>query len=394
EQLDQDVADIYNLMIFDDVTYKVIQKDGMNVLKITTTPSWDVNGQIKFAIGFEDNFDGHSDYSVKLEYIKFGLNSYAGEWRSRFTFGQENLLMTELYQPIDPYGYLYVRPAAFYRNKKVYVSPSILINHTIETDLDETFTMQAKEYGGILGVGVNVTKELHLEVGGVVKRVNPSADFLVEDNSSLQYVTLSPQASVYNIYADLEYDDLDNAFFPRSGYRAKLLYRYSDQFKGDESTFSQYLIDVAGAYTFGRHTFSPRLKAGSTFDTENFSNSQDFTSYFTLGGLFNLSGLPTNAVTGNNIALGVLVYRYRLSDDGFFGSLTMPLYAGMSVESGSAWYSSDLLLNGTDSFSTDRLLYSGSAYIAADTILGPFYLGVGTTEFDYYSFYFSLGQSF
>ncbi|MEE8588412.1 MAG: patatin-like phospholipase family protein, partial [Sulfurimonadaceae bacterium] len=42
EQLDQDVADIYNLMIFDDVTYKVIQKDGMNVLKITTTPSWDV----------------------------------------------------------------------------------------------------------------------------------------------------------------------------------------------------------------------------------------------------------------------------------------------------------------------------------------------------------------
>ena len=39
-------------------------------------------------------------------------------------------------------------------------------------------------------------------------------------------------------------------------------------------------------------------------------------------------------------------------------------------------------------------LYAGSAYVAADTIIGPFYLGVGTTEFDYYSVYISLGQSF
>jgi NTE family protein len=99
-------------------------------------------------------------------------------------------------------------------------------------------------------------------------------------------------------------------------------------------------------------------------------------------------------VTGNNIALAMLQYRYRLSDDGFFGSLTMPLYAGMSVESGNAWYNSEIVASGSDSFSTDKLLYSGSAYIAADTILGPFYFGVGTTEFDYYSVYISLGKSF
>ncbi len=393
-ELDKDIADIYNLMIFDDVSYKVVEENGLNVLKIITTPSWEINGQIKFAFGFEDNFDGHSDYSVKFEYVKFGLNSYAGEWRTRFNFGQDNLLLTELYQPIDAYEHFYLRPTLFYRNKKVYVSPTILTNYTIETDLDETFTMQAKEYGGSLGLGANITKDLQLEVGGVVKRVNPSANFLVEGNSTLQYVTQSGEASVYNIYANLQFDDLDNAFFPRRGYRAALQYRYSNQYKGEPSTFSQYFFNAAGAYTFGRHTFSPRLKVGSTFDTENFSNSQDFTSYFTLGGLFNLSGLPTNAVTGSNMAFGALIYRYRLSDDGFFGSLLMPLYAGVSIESGAAWYGSDLITNSSDSFSSDMLLYSGSAYIAADTILGPFYLGFGSTELDYYSLYISLGQSF
>lgn len=393
-QLDKDIADIYNLMLFDDVGYDVVQEDGLNILKITTTPSWDVNGQIKFAFGFEDNFDGHSDYSVKLEYIKFGLNSYGGEWRSRFTFGQENLLLTELYQPLDPYGHLYVRPAVFYRNKKVYVTPQILGSFPVQSDLDDTFTMQAKEYGGILGAGVNVTKDLRVEAGGVVKRVNPSADFLINDNGSVGFANTSAYASVYNLFADLEYDSLDNAFFPRSGYRAMLQYRYSDQFSGNESSFSQYFFDVAGVYTLGRHTLSPRLKAGSTFDTENFLNSQDFTSYYTLGGLFNLSGLPTNAVTGSHMALGALVYRYRLTEDGFFGSLTMPLYAGWSLEAGDAWYGKERFPDSDDSFSVDRLLYAGSVYLAADTIIGPFYMGVGTTELDYYSFYISLGKSF
>jgi len=394
DQIEKDIAAIYNLMIFDDVTYRVVRENGLNVLKIVTTPSWDVNGQIKFAFGFEDNFRGHSDYFVKAEYIKFGLNSYAGEWRSRMSFGQENLLLTELYQPIDAYGHLYLRPNLFYRNKKVYVSPSILTKQSVESELDETFSLQAKEYGARAGIGANMTKDLSLEIGGVVKSVNPSADFVVETNSSLEYIRQSPKASVYNIYAELEYDSLDNAYFPRQGYRALISYVYSDQYSGAESRFSQYLVDAAGAYTAGRHTFLPRVKFGSTVDTYNFADSLDLASYFTLGGLFNLSGLPTNAITGNNMALATLLYRYRLSDDGFFGSLSMPLYAGMSLESGNAWYNSEIVTSGSDSFSTDKLLYSGSAYIAADTILGPFYFGVGTTEFDYYSVYISLGKSF
>ncbi|MGB5965327.1 MAG: patatin-like phospholipase family protein [Sulfurimonadaceae bacterium] len=389
KQLDKDIESIYNLMVFDDVSYKVEEENGIHVLHLITTPSWDVNGQIKFAIGFEDNFNGHSDYSIKLEYRKFGLNSYAGEWRTRLEFGQQNLLYTELYQPIDPYGNFYVRPTLFYNNEKLYVTPELLLGGIVTADLDQSTTIQAREYGGSFGLGVNITNDLRVEAGGILKHVNPSTDLLLVDSVSgvATYETFSAEGDVYNIYAQVEYDSLDNAFFPRSGHRAYFKYLYTDQFSDPTAQLSQYFIDMAGAYTFGRHTFSPRLEFGQTFDTTDLDRSQDFSNYYTLGGLFKLSGLPTNAITGNNSAFAAVVYRYRLSEDGFFGSLSMPLYAGMSIETGSAWY-------GTNNFSTDMLLYSGSAYLAADTILGPFYLAAGTTEFDYYSIYISLGKSF
>ena len=389
KQLDKDIESIYNLMVFDDVGYKIVEENGINTLRIITTPSWDVNGQIKFAIGFEDNFDGHSDYSVKMEYRSFGLNSYAGEWRTRVAFGKQNLLYTEIYQPIDPYGNFYVRPALFYNNEKLYVTPELLLGGVVSSDLDESAIIQAKEYGGGFGLGVNITNDLRVEGGSILKRVSPSADMLIADSTftTLDFINVSPEADVFNIYADLEYDSLDNAFFPRSGHRAEFRYLYTNQFSDLEAKFSQYFVDIAGAYTFGRHTFSPRLEFGRTVDATSLENSQDFSNYYTLGGLFNLSGLPTNAISGNNSAFAALIYRYRLTEDDFFGSLSMPLYTGVSIESGSAWY-------GTNNFSTDRLLYAGSAYVAADTIIGPFYLGVGSTEFDYYSVYISLGQSF
>jgi len=416
EELDKDIAAIYNMMIFDDVGYEVEEVDGKNVLKIITTPSWDVNGQIKFAFGFEDNFAGHSDYFFKLEYTKFGLNSYAGEWRTRVAFGYENLILTELYQPIDSLGRFYIRPLAYYKNKKVYVSPTIITSQ-VQANLDDNIILQAKEYGVGSGLGVNITNDLRLEAFGNLKRVEPETSYFKVDSITATYVEAKKTADVFNAVAELEVDTLDNAFFPRKGVRVELRYTYSNQFNMEDpnanidsntgniinpndgkTTYSKVDFSFGTALTTGRHTFAPRFKFSQIFSAQDFKNSQDFGSYSTLGGLFNLSGLPTNALTGSNMALGEVVYRYRLTEDGFFGSLTPPTYIGVSLESGDAWYNEDLdPRNGHGQIDFKELKYSGSAYLAADTIIGPFYMAVGATTFksdQYYSFYLSLGQPF
>ena len=407
EELDKNIEAIYNMMIFDDVGYEIVEENGEHVLKIITTPSWDVNGQVKFAFGFEDNFDGHSDYFFKLEYIKFGLNSYAGEWRTRVAFGQENLLLTELYQPIDKLGHFYVRPLIYYKNKKFYVSPTIL-DPNVQSDLSDTFTLQARELAVGTGLGVNISNNLRVEAFADIKRVEPSSNFIISGPGGVAYNKVSAEANVYNLAIEAEIDTLDNAFFPRKGNRIQLGYIYSNQFyqantdaaslNDGETTYSKVVFHYGSALTTGRHTLSPRVKFSQVFNAKNFQNSQDFGSYNTLGGLFNLSGLPTNALTGNNMALASVLYRYRLTDDGFFGSLTPPTYIGMSLESGDAWYNKDLNpISGHDTIEFSQLKYSGSAYLAADTIIGPFYMGVGGTTFQgeqYYSFYLSLGQAF
>ena len=416
EELDKDIADIYNMMIFDDVGYEVVEINGENVLRIITTPSWDVNGQIKFAFGFEDNFNGHSDYFFKLEYTKFGLNSYAGEWRTRVAFGYQNLILTELYQPIDSLGRFYIRPLAYYKNKKVYVSPTI-INNKIQANLDDNIILQAKEFGAGSGLGVNISNDLRFEIFGNVKQVEPSTSLIIVNPFNATFENVNAKAHVFNALAELEVDTLDNAFFPRKGVRIELRYTYSNQFymenpdatidpssgeafnpNDGKTTYSEVDFSFGSALTTGRHTFAPRLRFSQIFGAKDFGNSQDFGSYSTLGGLFNLSGLPTNALTGSNMALGEIIYRYRLTEDGFFGSLTPPTYIGMSIESGDAWYSEDLdKNNGHGKIDFSQLKYSTSAYLAADTIIGPFYMAVGATNFEseqYYSFYLSLGQAF
>jgi len=388
-QLEADIVQIYSLMIFDEVSYKIDKQADKMVLKIITTPSWDVNGQFRFSFGFEDNMKGHNDYFVKFEYIKFGLNAYAGEWRSRLALGKKTLLSTEFYQPLDPYDTFYIRPSVFYKDEKVYVTPSIIGDHSIQADLDQTVPFQTKEYGGALGLGVNLSNNLRLEVSGELKEVRPSTSILIENNASRTLTDQEAKARVFKTKVGLEYDNLDDPFFPTRGAHVTAWVKKSEQTNNTKDVdYKQYFSEVTGAMSLGKHTLIPKVQLGESFNVEgSFDDVQDFGSFFTLGGLFSLSGLPTNAVTGNNVAFASLLYRYRLSEQDFFGSLSVPLYIGMSAETGTTWY-------GDAAFSRDKLLYSGSVYMAADTILGPFYIGFGSTEFDYYSLYISLGKSF
>ena len=212
-------------------------------------------------------------------------------------------------------------------------------------------------------------------------------------NGKLSFNNTEESADVFTSKVDLEYDSLDDAFFPMKGSHAVAWLKKSKQKNcsvgfSEDIDYKQYFFEYTGAISKGKHTLIANARIGETHDINgNFNDVEDFSSFYTLGGLFSLSGLPTNAVTGNNIAFTSLIYRYRLSEKDFFGSFSVPLYIGMSGETGATWY-------GNGAFSRDKLLHSGSVYMAADTILGPFYLGFGTTEFDYYSIYISLGKSF
>ena len=392
-ELDEDIAAIYNLTVFDDVTYEILKENGETVLHLSVTPSLDINGQLKFAFGFEDDFDGRSDYSVKFEYVMTGLNAYGGQWRNRAEVGVEKLLLSEVYQPLDPLQRFYVRPQLFYRDDKVYVSPNIFGEGEVQSELDQSVPLQAKEYGGLLGLGTNIGTCLQLEASVEMKEVKFSTDFLmitydpVTFEPRISFVEVTGRQTIVDGHLAATYDALDNAFFPSKGIRAEAVYSRKLPAWGSEADYSQLYGALFGAWSFGRHTLLPMLKAGTTFDTDYFQ-TEDFNDIFTLGGLFNLSGLPNHALNGDHMEFGALLYRYRLSEKGFFGALEMPLYLGGSVETGDVWYSSGI------EHQHRQYMAAGSIYVAADTILGPFYFAYGVADGRYQSAYLSLGITF
>ncbi len=84
---------------------------------------------------------------------------------------------------------------------------------------------------------------------------------------------------------------------------------------------------------------------------------------FRVGGLFNLSGVPTDEVYGVNSVVGALIVRR-----GIGGTLRKPaVYLGGSIEAGNAWN-------------------------ATDTLLGPIHLALGKAERRDPTIYFYLGR--
>jgi NTE family protein len=389
DQLTEDIRDIYNLQVFEEVNYEITQIDDGIIVTIKATPKWDINGQLRFGFGFEDDFKGHSDYTVQFEYIMFGLTSYGGEWRNYFRVGREKLAMTELFLPLDARQIFYVRPWLFYRDNKVYISPTLLADHSIRAELDESLPIHAVDHGVAGALGVNLGRSVQLEAGVIKKEVKPEINLLTVGPFSSSFVTLEARQNVVKSFVRLEIDTLNQAYFPSRGFLLSTGFEEQMPQWGSENDYQQFDVNALAAFGNEVHTVLLHGKYGTTYNDENFEQSQDFNDYYTLGGLFNLSGLPTNALTGDNMAFGSLNYRYRLSDNDFFGELSTPVYVGGTAEVGRAWYQYlNLDLPQEDTFT------AGSLYMGADTILGPFYLGAGYTEGGYYNFYLNLGQRF
>ena len=396
KQLQHNVMHIYYMMYFSSVDYKIVRKNGKNTLVVITKPAWNARGDIRAGIEFEDDFNGHTDYQVRLEYNKYDLNAYGGEWRSRVELGRRRILKTELYQPLDHRQISFLRLNGYIEKVKHYVTPHFIDSSENLTD-DKTIPLESENRGAVLGAGVNLGSVSQFEVGMELRRVEPSVDLFYADptTNTVDFETVSRSQHLTRLYAILRADSLDNPFFPKTGYKAVLGYTKNIKKFGSHIDFSQLFAEITGSFSYLRGTFVPTFKIGKTLNEEglnvigdNGKSVQDIDAYYHLGGLFNISGRPTYNQTGDEIYFGSLNYRYSVISNPFLSSITSEAYLGASLEAGKTWYRSEENLN------FKNVLFGGSLYLAIDTILGPFYLAYGYSDQNHQTVYFSLGKSY
>jgi NTE family protein len=355
-----DLLHIYNMMIFDSVDYELKKVDGKEHLIIKTTPSWDINGEVRFAFGFEDDFEGHSSYSMKLGYTMYGLNSYGGEWKNDFEIGRYEKAYSEFFQPFDTMQRYYLRPSLLYESVtdifplKDYGNQELL----------------SSRVGGSFVLGTHLSTNYEFEVG--VSLFRDRVEFLEDINA--KYLAVP-------IYAQINIDNLDNVNFPKIGMKAKLKWVKEMKDWGSDYNYEQVYLEVEKPFSFYSNNITLFMKYGNTYQNDNVDR---LSGLFLLGGLFNLSGYDPYSFLGDNVIFGILKYTYEIKDGGFFGTLNAPLYAGFSLESGDAW---------SNPVEMD-LKYSGTVYVAADTFMGPLYLAVGGSSEGEKSVYLYLGEKF
>jgi NTE family protein len=108
---------------------------------------------------------------------------------------------------------------------------------------------------------------------------------------------------------------------------------------------------------------------------------QDF---YTLGGLFDLSGLSPDEISGPHFGIARAIV-YRRIGSGQDGLFDVPSYFGFSMELGNVWAR-------RGDISVDSALVNGAAFLGFDTFLGPIYVAAGFGEGGDRSLYLLLGR--
>ncbi|MBT8047967.1 MAG: BamA/TamA family outer membrane protein [Xanthomonadales bacterium] len=360
--LNKSVDSIYSLDLFESVTYDIVKNEqGEQGLVVSANPrDWGPN-YLQLGLELSSDFSAQSDFKLGLAYTRNALNSLGGELRVRASIGREDELSFDFYQPVDLKANWFVEPELFWRRQ----------NYNLWQDDVNIAEFEISGLGFGLDIGRNLSNTDRVKFGyrfarGDADLIQGSLDFPIDDTVKIGELQL-----------DFQHDSLDYLWFPTSGMTHRLRYLYAVDKLGAAFNYHQLSATGSVAWSREKNTFVVSYEGGYSFD-----DKAPLESWYQLGGLGRLSGLVPNQLTGRQAALARFVYYRRLNQLDL-----VPAYAGFTLEAGNVWdFGRDI--------GFDNLRYSASAFLGADTPIGPVYLAFGQSDGGDSAVYFYVGNPF
>jgi NTE family protein len=358
--VDRTLANIYELNDFSTVDFRIIPVDGVSTLVIEPRPKTPAPTRVRFGLLLNTDFT-NSAFAFRASVNKTRLNALRGEWKTQIEVGQSDYLTTQWYQPLDYAGRFFVMPAAGVQRQafNLFVDQSAIGRYVV----DDVFAgLQGGISFGPLGqLAVGLRRDWY--------KYKENISFVPAPDATQNQTAL---------VAALNFDQIDNVAFPRSGWLADARFTSAGSALGGDWSFNKLTARGGWAWSPSEWTFV--LSASGT--TKIGKNDLPFVEAAFLGGFLNLSGLQPLQLWGNYAALGrIVVYRRLIKLPSLVGS---GVFVGGSLESGNAWLTSEQIR-------WDSLRFAGSLYLGADTLLGPLYFAFGLADRGYHSFYLALG---
>ncbi len=374
EEMRKRLSSLYALELFETIDYRLITEDGSSGVELTLRrKSWGPN-YIRVGLNLEDDFAGNSRYNFALRFIMTELNKLGAEWLTDLQIGDNPKLFTEFYQPVSLASRYFVAPRFEFQERSVFRL----------RDFDRVAEYRVRTFEGGLDVGRELANWGEFRVG--VRRGTGRSHLLIGEDASVlppgpgERVPLD-RFDRGGFFARFSYDKLDSIYFPRRGQQFDFEWRAEREAFGAQQNFDTFSANWLFARSLGRHTLIFWTDMGTTID-----DLPTAENYFSLGGFFNLSGLPPGYLSGPHYAIGRFIY-YRQIGRGGSGVLDLPAYAGISLEAGNTWADKD-------DASFGDLRKDASLFFGVDTPLGPVYLAGGFDEGGDSAFYLFLGRTF
>ncbi|MCC7257999.1 MAG: patatin-like phospholipase family protein [Gammaproteobacteria bacterium] len=363
KQVVEDTGRIFALGDFERVEYGYSGPRESGTLHISAVEkSWGPDF-VRFDLGLAGAGNGTLQSILRADHERTWVDSYGAQWRNTLQLGQQTLLKTTFYQPLDIRQRFFVEPlAAFERNlEDIYV------------DGERIARYELREIFGQVDFGINIGTRAQLRTG--VRSGWVSADI----DTGPRIFPESDREGDTAYVARLVYDTRDAVGLQTRGTLINMRYANSDSWLGGEQEYSLAEGVIVTALSFRGDAMTLALGGG-----KELSGDLSITEEFQLGGVRSFPGLQRAELRGDSYWYGTTQYWWKLGDiQSLFGQA---LYAGLRLQAGR-------MGGRVDSFAEDDgTLYGAAISLGGRTPIGPFILSIGVVDNSAWQVQFGVGR--
>lgn len=349
------LADVFADGDYDQLSYRLQQQNGRTVMTVQPQERAIGPNYLRFGLNLKGSAPGDTSFALLASLDRTWLNSAGAIWRNALYLGKDKSFRSELFQPLTATSPWFLAPSLWWSDA---VLPVFGAGHTHLADLGQRlFRLQADG-----GLQLGRYGEFRFGLFSQHERIRYVTGDSIDDQLHIGH----PGFLEAGVETRLVLDQFDNPRWPRHGYF----------FDGRFDSFQARLgSDVAGeavgavgetAFTFGDTTLRLTGKYHANLNGLNLLQSPQM-----LGGFLNLSGYQQNELVGQKAALlRVMGYQRVASLPSALGS---GLYLGGALELGKLWQPSW-------GPSNTGWLPGAALFVGGDTLLGPFFVGLGHAQ--------------
>ena len=365
--LQQQLTQVYASGDFERVGYRLARDGSSTVLEMTPLERAVAPNYLRMGLGLNSGTDGQNAFSLLFSHQRIWLNNWGAEWRNELAFGHSPGWHSEFYQPLGPASRWFTawslqsqeHPLRLYLPGGEQLGSYSVRRQAIQAEL-----------------GLSLANHGEIRLG--VFRGSERAQREVGDPAQFD----SGREKVAGVQGHVVIDQFDRPKLPRNGYLLQADFSRAFTLLGSKQDFTHVRARLDLAHTLDANTLRATLKYARTFArSERIAADQ-----IGLGGFLNLSGMGPNQLLGQEtLLLRLMGYRQIAALPNAIGG---GMYAGMSLEAGRVRHAAPGL------YARQGWIPAASAYVVADSLLGPLFVGVGKAVGSSVMGYLFLGADF